>query len=97
MQQRWTSAEIKNLRLRLGWSIAEFSRRMGVMPDMVEKWEVGSGQATPDDVLQLERLAFHVEGYSEQTSRNAKCEVLMNSQSLEQVHESDVAKNFKSH
>lgn len=35
----WTGEKIKELRLRLGWSQAEFARRLGCRQQTVSEWE----------------------------------------------------------
>ncbi len=49
-EQMWTKERIKDLRLRLGWSVAEFSRRLGCVADLVIDWEKGLITPSPDDL-----------------------------------------------
>lgn len=53
-----TPEDIRELRKRLGWSLAEFGRHFGVSPQAVLKWE--RGDARPSDfalatMIQLNR------------------------------------------
>jgi len=82
----WTAEEIKCLRLRLGWSAADFARRFGCISNQVLAWERGDSAPSPDDVLQLHRLQMHVESYSEQLQREPLAEHVIKLSGCEQIH-----------
>jgi transcriptional regulator with XRE-family HTH domain len=84
---KWTAEEIKTLRLRLGWSAADFSRRFGCLSDVVLAWEKGAQHPSPDDILQMDRLEFHLENYCEQMSRGPKADEVLSTFKLEQIHQ----------
>jgi transcriptional regulator with XRE-family HTH domain len=86
----WTANEIKNLRLRLGWSAAEFSRHVGCLSEIILDWEKGAKSPSPDDVLQLKRLEFHSESYCEQVIRDSEADRAFKSLSLEQICQTDI-------
>ncbi len=88
--QMWTKEHIKDLRLRLGWSVAEFSRRLGCMADLVIDWERGIVSPSPDDLKQLEFLRFHIANYSMLIERESKADAFLKTSSLEQVHRSQL-------
>ncbi|MGH7271546.1 MAG: type II TA system antitoxin MqsA family protein, partial [Polyangiaceae bacterium] len=52
---RLTAAEVRYLRKYLGWSGADFARRMGVTPESVSRWENDREQmsAVADRLLRL--------------------------------------------
>ncbi|MCB0364851.1 MAG: hypothetical protein H6624_17495 [Bdellovibrionaceae bacterium] len=43
---KWNGAEVKKLRLRLGWCTANFARRLNCSQELILKWE--SGEEEPD-------------------------------------------------
>lgn len=85
---KWTSQSIIELRLQLGWSVAEFSRRFGVPAKTVQSWENNSQSPTADDLRQLDFLSFQSKGYSEALAEQAQAEALINSENYEQIHRS---------
>lgn len=86
----WTAEEIKKLRLRLGWSAADFSRRFGCTSDVVLKWERGAQSPSPEDIMQLSRLEFYLESYSEQMARGPVADIALSAMRLNQIYENDV-------
>lgn len=82
----WTAENIRVLRLGLGWSRADFSRRLGCAVDTVIEWEKGTLSPTADDARQLERLVFYLDSYSEVIERQAQAEPLLRDLQLEQIH-----------
>lgn len=88
--KKWTTEDIKMLRLRLGWSAAEFSRHFGCLADLILAWERGSQIPSPDDELQLERLDFHSESYCEQVLRAPAADRLLRQMQLTQICQTDI-------
>ncbi len=82
----WGAEEIRSLRLRLGWSAADFARRFGCLSQLVSDWERGTQVPTSDDILQLQRLSLYVDSYSEQVQRGPVAEQVLKSGGFEQVH-----------
>jgi transcriptional regulator with XRE-family HTH domain len=93
---KWTADKIKRLRLRLGWSTADFSRRFGCQTEVVMNWELGLQQPTLDDARQLDRLEFYLESYSEQVARDPIAENIIKSEGLDQVHQDHVSLRLNS-
>lgn len=58
--------EIRKLRQRLGWSLAEMARQMGCSTDLISTWEADSAKPDHDAINQLRYLNFYVETYAEQ-------------------------------
>lgn len=81
----WTAKEIKSLRLRLGWSAADFSRHFGCHSDLILKWEGGEASPSPDDLLQLKRLAHYLNTYSEQVAIGPAVECEIERRGLSQI------------
>lgn len=86
----WSGEKIQQLRLGLGWSAADFARRLGVSSDSVINWECGVTAPTPDDLRQIERLAFYLDSYSSVLERASSSEALLATHNYEQVHRSDL-------
>ena len=86
----WNPADIKNLRLRLAWSAAEFSRRFGGSVQLIQDWEAGIKSPTELDMAQFESLEFHLNTYCELISRESHAESVLSEKLLEQVHNSQL-------
>jgi transcriptional regulator with XRE-family HTH domain len=89
-KQMWTKEHIKDLRLRLGWSVAEFSRRLGCVADLVIAWEKGANNPSPDDLIQIEHLSFQITNYNMHIEKESKAEAFLNASAFEQVHRSQL-------
>ena len=66
-----SSAELKELRLRLGWSLSEMCRRLGCAKDLVVQYESGKGQPDRETLLQYEALFSVLEEQSRKGSAPA--------------------------
>lgn len=86
----WSAQKIQQLRLGLGWSAADFARRLGVSCETVISWEAAMSAPTPDDLRQIERLAFYLDSYSSVLERASSSEALLATHNFEQVHRSDL-------
>jgi transcriptional regulator with XRE-family HTH domain len=86
----WTAENIRTLRLGLGWSRADFSRRLGCPVDTIMEWEKGALSPTVDDSRQLERLVFFLDSYCEVIERQSVAESALLEQRLEQIHRNDL-------
>lgn len=90
---KWAAEEIKNLRLRLGWPAAEFARYFGAKSDLIINWERGAIAPTAQDILQLDRLSFHAESYSQQIERQPAADRCLGEMGREQIH-SDIVSDL---
>lgn len=86
----WSAEKIQNLRLGLGWSSADFSRRLGVTCEVVQSWEAGKAAPTQDDIQQIERLSFYLDSYSSVLERQSTAEPILKSNNFDQIHRSDL-------
>jgi len=86
----WTAVEIKTLRLRLGWSAADFSRHFGCSSELIFDWEKGGQRPSSQDILQLNRLQFHLQSYSDQIQRDSFADRILQNQQLAQISRSDL-------
>lgn len=92
---KWCAGEIKTLRLRLGWSAADFARRLGCTSQTISSWELDLSVPTADDERQLDRLAFYIESYSQQLAREPLAEVFLRDQGLCQVHQEQISRKLE--
>lgn len=83
---KWAADDIKSLRLRLGWSAAEFARFFGGPADLIMQWERGETAPGPDDNLQFDRLSFHAESHSQAILREPLAERRLSELGREQIH-----------
>ena len=88
---KWAAEEIKNLRLRLGWSAADFARFFGGPAELVMGWERGEISPTPEDILQFDRLSFHAESHSQAIMREPLAELRLQELGREQIHSDTLA------
>ena len=81
----WNPQQIRTLRLQLGWSAADFGRRMACSVDMVLSWE--AGDATPDIEMrnQFIFLANYVEKNARRLAQQPYADELMHKEQLAQV------------
>ncbi len=85
--------DIRTLRQRLGWSLAEMARQMGCSTELIIDWEQGLSQPDQDAVNQLLYLNVHIETYSEQLSQVPVAEKEMESRQLGQLTHRDLLKD----
>lgn len=80
-----SAKDMKKLRLRLGWSLAEMARQMGASVDIVSSWE--SGQQTPDSevVNQMRYLLTYVDSYNDIIAQRPMSEREMEDRMLSQM------------
>jgi transcriptional regulator with XRE-family HTH domain len=89
----FNNQDIRTLRQRLGWSLAEMARQMGCSADLVGKWETGASQPDSDALNQLRYLRNHVETYSEQIRELPLVEKEMESRRVAQLTGRDLLKD----
>lgn len=76
---------IKSLRLRLGWTQSDLSRRLGCTVKDVESWE--TGQITPDIFVssEIERLLSQADACAFELQSITRAENICDKKSLGQV------------
>ena len=96
MDRTWTPQNIKLLRQRLGWTRAEFSRRIGVRQEMVLSWE--EGQKTPDGetINQLRTLLDHLQSYNLNLSADPLAEIYLAENNLNQTTKNKLKNDLES-
>lgn len=77
--------EIRKLRQRLGWSLAEMARQMGCSTELVNNWETNGVRPDADSLNQLRYLSFYVETYSDQISQQPHAEQEMEDRRVSQL------------
>jgi len=94
-QMKFKGTEIRTLRQRLGWSLAEMGRRMGCNSELIQKWETDSLRPDGDAVNQLCFLRNHVESSSDQVAQRPLVEKEMQSRGVGQLTHRDLLKDFQ--
>jgi transcriptional regulator with XRE-family HTH domain len=89
----FTGPDIRHLRQRLGWSLAEMARQMGCGTALLKKWEAGQSIPDSDALNQLRYLRNHVDSYNEQISQKPVAEREMNVRNVAQLTHRDLLKD----
>lgn len=81
----WDGANLRSLRLRLGWCTANFARQLGCPQILVMKWE--SGEEFPDSSFnsRLRSLFDFAELNAERMKQRILAENLLREMQLDQV------------
>jgi transcriptional regulator with XRE-family HTH domain len=88
--------DIKQLRQRLGWSLAEMARRMGCSVDIVSAWEAGHQSPDSEVINQMEYLESYLHSYSQRISQTPLAEKVMHEDRLSQLtHRDLIDRTFK--
>ena len=82
---KWTPSKLRELRIGLGWSAAQLSRRLGFPVKTVLDWEAGRGEPSEDVAQELDQLEFHRDDCARHTSEAPKAEKSMKDQGLSQI------------
>lgn len=85
--------EIRKLRQRLGWSLAEMARQVGASVDIIANWELDAERPDPDTINHLRQLTFHVETYSEQILQLPIAEKEMEDRGMSQLTHRELLKD----
>jgi transcriptional regulator with XRE-family HTH domain len=88
-----TGNDIRHLRQRLGWSLAEMARQMGCTTELVTRWESGSSLPESDSLNHLRYLHGYVENNCEMIRGCPVAETHMEAQRLSQCTNRDLLKD----
>ncbi|MCB0341858.1 MAG: hypothetical protein H6626_14705 [Pseudobdellovibrionaceae bacterium] len=86
----WSPEKIRELRLRLGWDLCQFSRRLGVDTEIVRSWEQGEERPYKECLREMNQLHMYAEQNSEHTACQPLADTLMQEYSLDQITISEV-------
>lgn len=89
----FTGPDIRQLRQRLGWSLAEMARQMGCGTELLKKWEAGSMAPDADAMNQLRYLRNHVEVYNDEIQQKPVAEREMDARNVAQLTHRDLLKD----
>jgi transcriptional regulator with XRE-family HTH domain len=95
MDTSWTTEGLRELRLRLGWSRAEMSRRLGCSLVRWQALESGELEPLGEECDQLNQLRLHLEFYNEQIELRPLAEAELKNRGFEQIHKKDLIKSGK--
>lgn len=82
---RMNAGEIKNLRLRLGWTHADLARRVACSADEVKEWEDGLKPPHREALNQLQYLLFKADSLAHDLAAQPQVESTLMSYHLEQI------------
>lgn len=89
-----TGQEIRALRQRLGWSLAEMARQMGCTTELVTRWETGSALPEPESLYHLQHLRIYAENICEKIMQDPVVEILIESEGLAQLTRRDLFRDY---
>jgi transcriptional regulator with XRE-family HTH domain len=87
--------EIRTLRQRLGWSVAEMARQMGCTTVLIQSWETGASHPDSDSLNQLRYLCDHVESKSHLISQTPLAEREMETRGVAQLTHRDLLEDIQ--
>jgi transcriptional regulator with XRE-family HTH domain len=82
--------ELKEIRLRLGWSLAEMARRVGTERQMVQEWESNLSRPDPEMLRHYQAMQSHVNENSERVRQMPLAETALRDEHLQQISEDEV-------
>ncbi len=86
----FSAVEIRQLRHRLGWSLAELARCLKTDLATVVRWEKGAIPPSNEQRNQLVNIMSQAESNSERVQRRPIAEVAMRERGLCQIHNFDL-------
>jgi DNA-binding transcriptional regulator YiaG len=95
VQMSFSGTDIRTLRQRLGWSVAEMARRMGCNTDLIHKWETQALTPDSDALNQLRYLKNHAESHSDLIAQKPLCEKEMEERRMAQLTHRDLLKDVQ--
>jgi transcriptional regulator with XRE-family HTH domain len=91
----FSGVDIRTLRQRLGWSLAEMARRMGCNTELIQKWESNNLRPDAEALNQLRYLRNHAESNSELIAQKPHCEKEMEEKHMAQLTHRDLLKDVQ--
>ncbi len=92
---KFNGQDIRTLRQRLGWSLAEMGRRMGCSSQLIQDWELEAQRPDGDALNHLCFLLNHVESASDQVAQAPIVEKEMQSRGVGQLTHRDLLKDVQ--
>lgn len=89
-----TATDLRTIRQRLGWSMAEMARRMGGDVALINAWETGEQTPAADVLNQFHFLLNHLDWTSTQVAQAPVAETRMESDGLAQLTHRDLLKDL---
>ncbi len=89
----FNGSDIRNLRQRLGWSVAEMARQMGCSTNIIQIWENGVQQPDFEAINQLRYLRNQVETTSDHIAQKPVAENEMEKRRISQLTHRDLLKD----
>lgn len=83
----WSDKELRQLRLRLGWSLSEMARRLGCHQQQMIDMESGRVELDPEVINQCHYLNSFLEEQCQAVQKRPLAEILLKERRLEQISE----------
>ena len=93
-KQAFHGKEIRKLRQRLGWSLAEMARRMGCDTTLIGAWETDAQRPDSEALNQMIYLQNHVESISDEVAQEPVLEKEIESRRVAQLTHRDLLKDI---
>ena len=92
---KFNGKDIRSLRQRLGWSMAEMARRMGCNSTLIRQWESETQLPDHDAVNQLCFLQNHLETASDHVAQCPLAEKELQLRGVAQLTSRDLLKDIQ--
>ena len=80
-----STLNVKSLRLRLGWTQSDLSRRLGCKTTEVSRWEMGLGIPNAEQSGTLELLSGQAESCALETQSSPRAEIFCERKHIGQI------------
>jgi len=88
--KKWSSQDIRELRLQLGWSQAEFARHLGCRQQTISEWETGLYEPQNAYSKLLEIFSGRTEEYQQSMMKETLADKTLKEAGLEQISTAEV-------
>lgn len=79
---------VKSLRLRLGWTQSDLSRRLGCLVKEINQWEAGLASPNKNYIGTINLLFLQAEACALDTQSSPRAEILCDRKAIEQINRS---------
>ena len=89
----FSHSDIRSLRQRLGWSLAEMARQMGCGVELIVRWEDGTDLPDSEALNQMRYLRNYIEAASQHILEEPMVEKEIESRRVAQLTHRDLLKD----
>lgn len=84
-ESNWDNKQLRNLRLRLGWSQSDLARRLRCEPQIIESIEAGSVDCPANLKNELHMILRHAEVCSDEMQIQTQLENTLSDEGIDQI------------